>query len=190
MAALLPQPPGLCIAPARMKDLPPNHPVALVGMPGAGKTTVGRLLAGALHRPFWDTDTMVVQETKRTIEDIFSSDGEAHFRLLEREALGRSLAGAPSVIATGGGAMAEDPTRAVLMARSLTIWLDVSPPTLARRLAVASPRPLLRGPRMAAKLGSMLAERRACYAQADLHIAGEDDAQTVCASILAALSSA
>jgi shikimate kinase len=139
-------------------------------MPGAGKTSVGRLLAPLLNLTFHDTDEEVVREAGRSVEQLFSSEGPQAFRLRERQAIARLIDAAPAIIATGGGAMVEEPTRQLLLQNTVTIWLQASPETLARRLKDAPPRPLLSGDDLPRKLAAMEAERRACYAEADLSL--------------------
>jgi shikimate kinase len=164
------------------------RPIALVGMPGAGKTTVGRLLAALLELPFHDTDEIVVAETGRTIHDIFFAEGPGFFRTLERNTLTRLATAPPSIIATGGGAMIEPETRILLLSATLTIWLDAAPESLAHRLSSAPPRPLLSGPGLTEKLAAMTAERRPLYAAAALRIDASGTPEAVAADVIKALA--
>ncbi|GAB4217289.1 MAG: shikimate kinase [Roseiflexaceae bacterium] len=140
--------------------------LALVGLSGAGKSTVGRLLAARLGWPLRDTDALVVAETGRSAAQIFAEDGEAHFRDLEAAALARALAGGPAVVATGGGIVLRPANRALLRQCALVVWLDA--PTdalLARLLAHTERRPLLDGGDPAARLEELRAARAALYAE-------------------------
>lgn len=122
-------------------------PLSLLGLPGAGKTTLGRRLAAHYGRPFLDLDAAIVADAGRAIPAIFAAEGEAGFRAREAAVLRRVLAapGAPLVLATGGGTPCFHDNMALLNAASFTLWLDVPVPVLAARLAAAGPasRPLL-----------------------------------------------
>ena len=120
----------------------------LVGLMGAGKTSVGRRLAGSTV-PFVDTDSVIEQREGRSVRDIFATDGEPAFRILEEEAVAGSLAeDAPSVIATGGGAMESTATRELVNraragGRVFVVWLRAEPGELASRVGGSTHRPLL-----------------------------------------------
>jgi shikimate kinase len=153
---------------------PSQRPIALVGMMGAGKTEVGRLLAERLGRPFHDSDGEVERAAGCTIAQLFAREGEADFRVREREAVAALLGHGAIVLATGGGAMADPGTRALLLEQAETIWLDAQPAILARRLAGTSGRPLIDGDDPESALTRLLAERRSCYAQAAHHVRTDD----------------
>lgn len=139
-------------------------PVAvLVGPPGAGKTTVGRLLADALGVAFRDTDTDVEQAAGKPVAEIFYDEGEAAFRALEREAVRRALAEHGGVLALGGGAVLDADTRRRLTGERV-VRLDVGLADAARRVGLARDRPVLAlNPRAA--LAALLAERAPHYAE-------------------------
>ncbi|HSS89046.1 MAG TPA: shikimate kinase [Streptosporangiaceae bacterium] len=137
-------------------------PVAiLIGPPGAGKTTVGRLLAGLLEAEFLDTDDVVEEEAGKPVSDIFISDGEAVFRGLEREAVARTVASHRGILALGGGAVM-DPGARQLLAGQRVVYLETGFAAAAHRTGLDAPRPLLIGnPRT--RMRELLAERLPVY---------------------------
>ena len=132
--------------------------VVLVGPPGAGKTTVGGLVAQRLDVPFRDTDADVEAETGRTVSDIFVESGEAEFRALERSAVARALADHEGVLAVGGGAVLDDGTRAALAGHTV-VFLSVEVKDAASRVGFNRDRPLLLGNPRAQWLRLMEARR-------------------------------
>ena len=139
-----------------------NGPVAiLIGPPGAGKTTVGRLLAGLLEAEFLDTDDVVEEAAGKPVSDIFISDGEAVFRGLEREVVARTVASHQGILALGGGAVMDSGTRRLLAGQRL-VYLETGFAAAAHRTGLDAPRPLLIGnPR--ARMRELLAERLPVY---------------------------
>jgi shikimate kinase len=120
--------------------------VILVGLMGAGKSTVGPLVAALLARPFVDTDELVEASTGRTVGEIFATDGESAFRPLERVAVADACASPdPLVIACGGGAVLDPENRRALGNGGVVVWLRASPSRLAARVADEGGRPLLAG---------------------------------------------
>ena len=161
--------------------------VVLVGPPGAGKTTVGRLLADGAGRTFRDTDTDVESAVSMTVADIFVEYGEARFRELERAAVATALVEHDGVLAVGGGAVFDPATREALRGHTV-VFLDVTVADAAARVGLNQSRPLLLGnPR--AQLARLLDERRPLYAEvATLTVdTTERDAEAVAAEVLAAL---
>lgn len=137
--------------------------VVLVGPPGAGKTTVGRIVAETLGASFRDTDTDVELAAGESISDIFIGSGEARFRALERAAVQAALAEHDGVLAVGGGAVLDDGTRVSLREHHV-VFLDVGLADAVKRVGLARDRPLLLGsPR--SELNRLLAERRPHYAE-------------------------
>jgi shikimate kinase len=135
--------------------------VILIGPPGAGKSTVGPLLADELGVAFTDTDTMVEEMARKPVSDIFTSDGEAVFRDLERTAVARGVASHPGVLALGGGAVMNTDTRRLLRGQRV-VYLATGFAAAVHRTGLDVPRPLLLGnPR--ARLKELLAERVPVY---------------------------
>ncbi|HEX8528163.1 shikimate kinase [Allosphingosinicella sp.] len=150
--------------------LRPDRTIVLVGPMGAGKTSVGRRLAERLGLPFADCDEEIERSEEQSIEEIFDRFGEARFRSLERETMGRLVHGSPKVIAAGGGAFIDRGTRALILERCIAIWLDADPATLAERVRAGEGRPLLGGrdPRVA--LEELARIREPIYAEAHVRI--------------------
>lgn len=149
-----------------------DRPVVLVGLMGAGKTTVGRRLAERLNWQFRDSDHEVEQAAGRSISEIFADFGEASFRDGERRVIARLLDD-PSgmVIALGGGAFINPETRALVKERALSVWLKADIDTLMERVLRRDTRPLLQTDDPRAVMERLLAERAPVYAEADIHIA-------------------
>lgn len=165
--------------------------IFLVGMMGAGKSTVGPRLAARLGRPFVDTDHAVEERAGRPVAEIFAEEGEAAFRRLEREAI-EAAAGERAVVALGGGAMAQPGAPDWLARHGTVVWLKTDAATLLARIGDASSRPLLAGLAPEAqreRLETLMAEREAAYAQAGLHVDATADAAQVVDDIVAALAS-
>jgi shikimate kinase len=141
----------------------------LVAMPGAGKTTVGRLLAKQLGYGFIDTDEVIVKAVGQPISQMFAEQGEAEFRLLESKVLAQICAIQKLVVATGGGIILRRENWSYLH-HGLVVWLDAAVDILYSRLVEDTTRPLLQDPDPKAKLRSLLEQRQPLYAQADLRI--------------------
>src|SRR5688500_7851314 len=151
-----------------------GRPIALVGMMGSGKSSIGRRLAARLNLPFVDSDAAIEEEAGRTISEIFTDQGEDRFRALEESVLARLATTNPKVIATGGGAFIHQATRAILLDRCLTIWLQADPVLLERRVSTGKPRPLLANKEVGAEIRRLVELRDPIYAEADMKIACED----------------
>jgi shikimate kinase len=148
--------------------------VVLIGLSGAGKTTVGRLAAKALGARFVDLDEDIARHARRPVAVIFARDGEAAFRALESGCARVAFAREPAVIAVGGGFVEDAPNRAAAHAAGLTVYLQVAPATAAARLGRSGGRPLLDGPDPAARLAAQLERRGSAYLEADRVVATDD----------------
>lgn len=144
--------------------------VALVGLMGAGKSSIGRRLAQALVLPFIDADAEIETAAGASIEEIFARDGEAAFRNGERRVIARLLDGPAKVLATGGGAFMDPTTRALIRQRAISIWLRADLETLLARVARRGNRPLLKNGDPRAVLTQLMAERYPVYAEADIAV--------------------
>ena len=144
--------------------------VVLVGMMGAGKSSVGRRVALRLGIPFVDADTEIEKAAGMAITDIFAIRGEAEFRAGEARVILRLLEGGPQVLATGGGAFINPDTRAAIAAKGISIWLKAEPDVLMKRIKRRQDRPLLHTADPAATLRKLLEEREPVYALADLTV--------------------
>jgi shikimate kinase len=149
--------------------------VVLVGMMGVGKSSIGRRLAARLGIPFVDADTEIEKAAGMSISDIFARHGEADFRSGEARVIARLLDTGPQVLATGGGAVMNEGTRAAIKAKGVSIWLSADFDVLMRRIAKRkNDRPMLQTDDPAETLRQLLKEREPVYAQADLAIASRE----------------
>lgn len=147
--------------------------VVLVGLMGAGKTTVGRRLAVALALPFVDADTAIEDAAGMTVGEVFERHGEDHFRDGERKVIARLLKEGPQVLSTGGGAYMDEQTRARLVETGVTVWLRADLDLLVERTARRNTRPLLRDdPR--GTLQRLIEKRHSTYGLADITVDSRD----------------
>lgn len=144
--------------------------IVLIGMPGCGKTTVGRSLARRMGLPFKDSDAEIEQRLGGTIRQYFDAHGEDAFRDLEEQAIDELTQGPPGVLATGGGAVLREANRQRLHERGTVIYLRASPEYLARRLRNDRKRPLLQVADPLARLRTLYAERDPLYRKTAHHI--------------------
>lgn len=142
--------------------------VALVGLMGVGKSSVGRRLANALSLPFRDADAEVETAAGRSISDIFSELGEAAFRDGERRVIARLLDQPPHVLATGGGAFMSPETRQLIKSKALSVWLKTDLDVLARRVGRKTTRPLIADRDPMEVLQAQADVRYPVYAEADV----------------------
>ena len=148
--------------------------ITLVGLMGAGKSSVGRRLASVLGLPFRDADEEVERAAGRSVAEIFAELGEAAFRDGERRVIARLLDDPPHVLATGGGAFMNPETRRLILDRSTAVWLKADIDLLARRVARKSDRPLLQGKDPRAVLEDLARVREPVYAEAHVTVDSDD----------------
>lgn len=148
--------------------------VVLVGMMGAGKSTVGRRLALRLHLPFLDADAEIETAAQMSIPDIFEAHGEAYFRDGEARVIARLLDNGPAVLATGGGAFMREETRNRIRDKAVSIWLKADADVIMRRVKRRADRPLLQTADPAATVGRLIGEREPVYQSADITIWSRD----------------
>ncbi len=173
---------------ARVAELLGGRTLVMVGMMGAGKSSVGRRLAARLGLPFVDADSEIEAAANATITEIFERHGEAYFRDGERRVIQRLLEGAPKVLATGGGAFIQPETRAAIAAHGISIWLVADRDLILSRVKRRQTRPLLKNGDPVEIVDRLLRERSPIYAEADIHIRSRDVAyDDVIDDILAAL---
>ncbi len=148
--------------------------VVLVGMMGAGKSTIGRRLSVRLRLPFLDADTEIEAAAGMSIPDIFETHGEPQFRDGEARVIARLLDSGPAVLATGGGAFMREETRSRIGAKAVSIWLKADADIIMRRVKRRADRPLLQTTDPAATVGRLMSEREPVYQRADLTIWSRD----------------
>jgi shikimate kinase len=155
-----------------MTDMPFPVPrtIALVGLMGAGKSSIGRRLAQRLRVPFTDADIEIEAAAGATVEEIFERHGEAAFREGERRVIARLLEGPVQVLATGGGAFMDESIRALLRERAVSVWLRADLDLLLPRVMRRNNRPLLKQGEPRAVLERLIAERYPVYAEADITV--------------------
>jgi shikimate kinase len=144
--------------------------LVLVGLMGAGKSTVGRRLAQKLGLPFRDADHEIESAAGMSIPDIFSIHGEEHFRDGERRVIARLLQEGPMVLATGGGAFMNEETRARIAEHGISVWLRADLDVLMRRVRKRATRPLLQNPDPEGTMRQLMTIRHPVYALADLTV--------------------
>jgi shikimate kinase len=148
--------------------------IVLVGMMGAGKSSIGRRLAARLVIPFSDADAEIEEAAGMSVEDIFETHGEPSFRSGEARVIARLLENGPQVLATGGGAFVNPETRARIHDKGISVWLKADMDVLTRRLRRRSDRPLLKTADPATTLTDLLAAREPIYSEADLAVVSRD----------------
>jgi len=153
--------------------------IVLVGMMGAGKSSVGKRLARRLNLAFADADTEIEQAAGMTIPEIFAHHGEPAFRDGEKKVIARLLEHGPMVLATGGGAYMNGDTRAAIARHGITVWLKAELDVLLRRVRRRDDRPLLRTENPEATLARLIEQRYPVYAQADVTVVSHDVPQEI-----------
>jgi len=158
--------------------------LVLVGLMGAGKSTIGRKMASMLGLPFRDADTEIEAVSRMTIPELFEAYGEAEFRDLERRVILRLLDDGPMVLATGGGAYMNAETRSAIAAAGVSIWLNADIDVLMDRVSRRQNRPLLRNSDPRAVMQKLMNERYPVYALADLHMMTREEKKEIIADEL------
>lgn len=148
--------------------------VVLIGMMGAGKSTIGRRLSARLRLPFLDADTEIEAAASMSIPDIFETHGEPHFRNGEARVIARLLDSGPAVLATGGGAFMREDTRNRIGSKAVSIWLKADLDIIMKRVKRRADRPLLQTADPAATVGRLISEREPVYKSADITILSRD----------------
>ncbi len=148
--------------------------IVLVGMMGAGKSTIGRRLSARLRLPFLDADTEIETAAGMSIPDIFETHGEPHFRDGEARVIARLIESGPAVLATGGGAFMREETRGRIRNKAVSIWLKADADIIMRRVKRRVDRPLLRTTDPATTVARLIEEREPVYRHADLTIWSRD----------------
>ena len=144
--------------------------IVLVGLPGVGKSSVGRRLAQRIDLPFVDADSEIEKAAGMAISEIFEHRGESSFRDGEAKVIARLVSGAPMVVATGGGAFMHQDTRQAVAARGVSVWLDAANDVLLNRIRKRSHRPLFAKGDPVKTLRSLRDTRAPQFATADLHV--------------------
>jgi shikimate kinase len=147
---------------------PPSRSIVLIGLMGAGKTTIGRRLASYLNLPFFDADHEIEAAAGCTVSEIFARHGEPAFRDGERRVIARLLDGPRHVLATGGGAFMNEQTRGLIREKGLSIWLRADLDLLMDRVSRRQNRPLLKTGDPRATMERLMNERYPIYAEADI----------------------
>jgi shikimate kinase len=151
-----------------------THPIVLVGLMGAGKTSVGRRLAEKLGIPFVDADHEIEAAAGKSIAEIFADHGEPYFREGERRVIQRLIRNGAQVLATGGGAYMNDETRARIQDHGISVWLKASLPLLMKRVLKRQDRPLLKTGDPEAVMKDLIDKRYPVYGLADITVESRD----------------
>ena len=151
-----------------------DHPLVLVGLMGAGKSSIGRRLAEKLEVPFVDADHEIEIAADKSIPEIFKDHGEAYFREGERRVISRLIENGAQVLSTGGGAFINEETRQAVQARGISVWLKADLPLLMKRVMKRADRPLLQTGDPEAVMQKLMDQRYPIYATADVTVESRD----------------
>lgn len=163
--------------------------LVFVGLMGAGKSAIGRLVAQMMDIPFVDSDHEIERVSRMTIAELFSAYGETEFRALEERVITRLLKTGPRVLSTGGGAFMNEATRARLLKSGLSVWLKADLDVLWMRVSKRDTRPLLRTENPRQTLSDLLDKRYPVYALADVTVQSRDEVkETIAAETIAAIA--
>jgi shikimate kinase len=158
-----------------------SRTIVFVGLMGAGKTAIGRRVAGMLGLPFTDSDHEIETVSRMTIPDLFERYGETEFRSLEQRVILRLLENGPQVLSTGGGAFMNAQTREAIAEHGMSVWLKADVDVLFERVSKKQNRPLLKNADPRAVLEKLMAERYPVYALADVTVPTRDERKEVIA---------
>lgn len=156
--------------------------LVLVGLMGAGKSAIGRILSQQLGLPFIDTDTEIERVSRMTISELFAAYGEEEFRALETRVIKRLLRGGPRVVSTGGGAFINEKTRRQIERGGLSVWLNADLEVLWERVNKRDHRPLLKTENPKQTLKDLMDKRYPIYALADITVQSRDERKEVIAN--------
>ena len=163
--------------------------IVFVGLMGAGKSAIGRMVAQQLRGPFIDTDVEIERVSRMTISELFATYGEEEFRSLETRVIKRLLRGGPKVISTGGGAFINDNTRRHISRGGISLWLKADLEVLGERVNKRDHRPLLKTENPRATLAALMEKRYPIYSEADLTIESRDvRKEIIVTEVLAAIA--
>ncbi|WP_421400263.1 shikimate kinase [Agrobacterium fabrum] len=163
--------------------------IVFVGLMGAGKSAVGRMVAQQIKVPFIDTDVEIERVSRMTISELFATYGEEEFRALETRVIKRLMRGGPKVVSTGGGAFINDTTRGHIRRGGISLWLKADLEVLWERVNKRDHRPLLKTENPKATLAALMEKRYPIYAEADVTIESRDVRKEIIATeVLTALA--
>lgn len=165
-----------------------HKPLVLVGLMGCGKTHIGQALSQKLNIPFYDSDSVIVEEQGCSIADIFAQKGEAYFREVEENTIAKLLQKGVAILSTGGGAMMNTNTQKAMASLATSVWLTAPIDVLIDRMEKDTSRPLLQGYDLKERLEQLYNERKDTYAKADIHIESDGQTEEVLQKILSALN--
>jgi len=163
----------------RLTDRLGSRSVVFVGLMGAGKTAIGRKVAGVLGLPFIDSDQEIERAARMTIPELFETYGEPEFRALEQRVIQRVLEGGPQIFSTGGGAYMNAQTRALIARASVSVWLKAELDVLFARVSKKQNRPLLKTENPRAALEQLMNLRYPVYAEANITVPTRDERKEV-----------
>lgn len=174
---------------ARARKALGRRNLVFVGLMGAGKSAIGRLVAQMLEIPFVDSDHEIERVSRMTIPELFDAYGEAEFRALEARVIKRLLKSGPRVLSTGGGAFMNEATRAMVLKSGLSVWLKADLEVLWMRVCKRDTRPLLKTANPKQTLSDLLDQRYPVYELAHLIVQSRNDAKdTIATETIAALA--
>lgn len=169
---------------SQFREMLGSRVVVLVGLMGAGKSTIGKKVAMMLDLPFKDADTEIEAVSRMSVPELFESYGEEEFRDLERRVISRLLEAGPMILATGGGAYMNANTRESIKKAGISFWLNAELDVLMERVSRRQHRPLLKDPDPRGVMQRLMEQRYPIYAEADLNIMSRDDKKDVIATEL------